>query len=273
MIRNNSGRLSRESLVALVASTVAVALGLYWYVWSSRFVTTDNAYVETDLSPVTSRMMGYVREVFVTESSEVKKGDHLLKLDDVDVRLELGFKQAKLKKAETDTSRAEKLASQRAVSAADLELAQATLAGIRADLEGSQLKLQFTDVVSPIDGVVAKRSAQPGQFVQPGQTLFVVVPKDRMWIIANYKENQIRLIKAGQKVEMHVDAYPGEVWTGKVDYVFPSSVASLSLMKPENSTGNFTKVVQRFPVRIVVEAKPDFPLSIGMSVEPTVIVK
>lgn len=250
-----------------------VGMCTYWYIQSISYVTTDNAYVETDLSPVNTRMMGFIREVFVRENQEVKKGEALIKLDDVDTKLELGYKEAKLKKAQADFERAKHLQAQRALSESDFEMAQATLAGMTADVEGSLLKLKFTDVVAPIDGVVAKRSAQPGQFVQPGQTLLLVVPTDRSWIRANFKENQIRHIKVGQPVHLTVDAYPGEVWEGEVEYIYPSSVASMSIMPPENVTGNFTKVVQRFPVKISFKQKKDRPLLPGMSVEPSVRIR
>jgi membrane fusion protein (multidrug efflux system) len=177
-----------------------------------------------------------------------------------------------LKKAEADGGRATRLQKEHALSDSDYELAEATLAGIKAEVDGSLLKLQFTNVLAATDGIVAKRSAQPGQFVQPGQSLFVIVPTDRVWIRANFKESNIRLIKPGQEVEIEVDAYPHETWKGKVDFVYPSSVASLSLIPPENATGNFTKVVQRFPVHISFEQKPDLPLRPGMSVEVTIVV-
>ena len=266
-------RSPRAWLVFGVSLVCVASLLIYWYIWSSRFVSTDSAYVETDLSPVNSRIMGYVREVLVSENEEVKKGQSLLKLDDSDVKIEAGFKEAKFKKASADAKRAEILGKQHAVSDSDLELAQATLTGMKADMDGSYLKMKFTDVTSPIDGIVAKKSAQTGQFVQPGQTLFVIVPTDHSWIKANFKESQIRLIHAGQEVEIHVDAFPGETWIGKVDAIFPSSVASLSLLPPENSTGNFTKVVQRFPVKISFQQKTDKKLLPGMSVEPVVLVK
>lgn len=255
------------------ALLIVIGLLFYWYIWSSRFVSTDSAYVETDLSPVNSRIMGSVREVLVAENEGVKKGQPLLKLDDSDVKIEAGFKEAKFKKASADAKRAEILGKQHALSDSDLELAEATLTGVKADMDGSHLKLKFTEVVSPIEGVVAKRSAQTGQFVQPGQTLFVIVPTDHAWIKANFKESQIRLIHVGQRVEIHVDAFPGETWNGKVESIFPSSVASLSLLPPENSTGNFTKVVQRFPVKISFQQKTENKLLPGMSVEPVVIVK
>ncbi len=256
-----------------LSGVLVVGILLYWYIWNSKFVSTDSAYVETDLSPVNSRIMGYVREVMVSENQEVKRGQSLLKLDDSDVKIEAGFKEAKFKKASADAKRAQILGKEHAVSDSDLEMAEATLTGVKADLDGSHLKMKFTEVISPIDGIVAKRSAQTGQFVQPGQTLFVIVPSENAWIKANFKESQVRLLKVGQEVVIHVDAYPGETWKGKIDAIFPSSVASLSLLPPENSTGNFTKVVQRFAVKISFEQKKDLRLLPGMSVEPVVLVK
>lgn len=254
--------------VALAAATGVV---FYWYVLAGKTVTTENAYVETDILPVNARMMGYVREVFVVENQSVKKGDPLIKLDDSDTKIELSFKTAKLKKAEADFKRATTMWKNKGISDADYELAEATVIGHRADYEGSRLKLSFTEIASPIDGVIAKRSAQPGEFVQPGQSLMMVVPSDHVWIRANYKESQVRLLKVGQPVEIEVDAYPGRKWHGKLDNVYPSTVASLSLLPPENTTGNFTKVVQRFAVRISILDDTEHLLKPGMSVVTKVI--
>ncbi len=215
-------------------------------------------------------MMGYVREVLVHENETVQKGQKLLKLDDADSKLELMFKQAKLKKTKADADRAARLKKQNAVSESDIEMAQAALVGVNAD-QGGLLKLKFTEVLSPVDGIVAKASTEPGQFVQPGQSLFVVVPLNQAWIKASFKESQIRHISTGQPLEIHVDAYPGETWKGKVEFIYPSSVASLSLIPPENTTGNFTKVVQRFPVKISFEQCPDLLLRPGMSVDVTIL--
>lgn len=258
---------------AVIVGIIAMFFVGYWYRLSTYRISTDNAFVETDLSPVNSRIMGFISEVLVDENQPVKKGDLLVKLDDVDSNLELSYKEAKFKKAESDLMRAEKLAKQKAISPADLEMAQAMLVGNRADMEGTKLKLKFTQVLAPIDGIVAKRSAQPGQFVQPGQSLLVIVPTDHAWIRANYKESQIRHIRKGDKVKIEVDAYPDDEWMGVVEYIYPSTVASLSLMPPENTTGNFTKVVQRFPVKISFTQKPDKLLKPGMSVLPTVYVQ
>lgn len=257
---------------ATIVGTTICALGLsvYWFYWNAHHVSTENAYVETDLSPVNSRMMGFVREILVAEHDVVKKGQKMLKFDDVDSKLELSFKRAKLEKVKADAMRAEKMHQQHAISDADYELAQATLTGATAEVEASELKLKFTEILAPVDGIVAKRTAQVGQFVQPGQSLFVIVPHDDVWIRAAFKETQIRHIKPQQKVEIMVDAYPGEVWEGEVEYLYPSSVASMSLLPPENATGNFTKVVQRFPIHVIFKQKEGKPLLPGMSTEVVV---
>ena len=250
----------------VISVSIAVGLALYWFVWSAQYVSTENAYVETDLSPVNSRMMGFVREIYANENDVVKKGQKILKFDDSDTNLELTFKKA-------DAARAEVLHAQHALSESDFELAQATLTGINAEVDGGLLKLKFTEIVAPVDGVVAKRAAQVGQFVQPGQSLFVIVPTGVAWIKANFKETQIRSIHAGQKVEITADAYPEETWAGVVDFIYPSSVASLSLLPPENATGNFTKVVQRFPIHVSFTQKEGKPLKPGMSVGVSVRVE
>jgi membrane fusion protein, multidrug efflux system len=257
---------------ATVATSVFLALVVlvYWYWIASKRITTENAYIDAEILPVNSRMMGYVKEVYVKENQQVKKGQLLLKLDDSDTKIELSFKTAKLKKAEADFKRAAVMWKNKGISDSDYELAEATVIGHRADYEGSKLKLSFTEIVAPIDGIIAKRSAQPGEFVQPGQSLFVVVPLDELWIRANFKESQIRFLKIGQRVEVEVDAYPDHAWHGKVESIYPSTVASLSLLPPENTTGNFTKVVQRFAVKISLEQDKEKMLRPGMSVVPKV---
>jgi membrane fusion protein (multidrug efflux system) len=267
-------QIGNKTRTALLSSMLICA-GLYgyWFWFSTLIIATDDAYIETDFRPVNSRMMGFVKDVFVEENTSVKKGQKLLKLDDVDSLIELNFKRAKLKKAQSDFSRAERLREERAISASDFEMAQAAMTGVTAEVEGGELKLKFTEVTAPYDGIIAKQSAQPGQFVQPGQSLFVIVPNDHSWIKANFKESEVRLIHPGQKVEFTADAYPDENWVGKVESVYPSSVASTSLIPPENATGNFTHYVPRFAVRISFVQKPNSYLRAGMTVNPTIPVR
>lgn len=151
--------------------------------------------------------------------------------------------------------------------------ADATVQQREAALEQAQLNLQYTKIIAPVDGVVSK-NVEVGMNVQPGQQLFSIVPLADVWVTANYKETQLKYMRPGQPVEIKVHAND-RTYKGKVDSIAGSSGARTSLLPPENATGNYVKVVQRIPVKIVLdpgENKDDY-LRLGMSVEPTVKVK
>ena len=141
----------------------------------------------------------------------------------------------------------------------------------QASLNRAQLDLRRTIVVAPVSGMIAKKNVDPGKYVQPGQPLLAIV-KGETWVIANFKETQITKMAVGQPVEVKVDAYPRLIFKGHVDSLQPGTGSVFSLLPPENATGNFMKVVQRVPVKIVMESKPDRnnPLWPGLSVIPTV---
>lgn len=143
------------------------------------------------------------------------------------------------------------------------------------DLEQAELNLSYTVLRSPISGYVNRRSVNPGNQVQAGQMLMALRPLRQVWIDANFKENQLDKLRIGQPVNLYVDAYPGRVIHGRVAGFSPGTGASLSMLPPENATGNFVKVVQRLPVRIELTEPPpeDAPLFVGLSVVPEVNVK
>jgi membrane fusion protein (multidrug efflux system) len=130
--------------------------------------------------------------------------------------------------------------------AADIEAAKATLAAAR-------LKLGYTKIVAPFDGVVGERQVQPGDYVNIGSSLINVVPLPDVYVIANYKETQLTRVKPGQPVDMTVDSFPNERLHGRVERIAPASGSQFALLPPDNATGNFTKVVQRVPVRIALD--------------------
>ncbi len=153
--------------------------------------------------------------------------------------------------------------------------AQGKLAKVQeaqAMLQAAELSLSYTDIVSPVDGVVTHKQVEPGQIVQQGQGLLVVVPLQDVWVTANFKETQLRKMKAGQKAEVHVDTY-GKTFPGHVDSIAGATGAVLSLLPPENATGNYVKVVQRIPVKIALDPIPPDQaiLRPGMNVDATVI--
>jgi membrane fusion protein (multidrug efflux system) len=134
------------------------------------------------------------------------------------------------------------------------------------------LNLEYTTVKAPVDGVLARKSVNPGQVIQAGQPLFAVVQVSDVWITANFKETQLADMKVGQRAVVEVDAYGGRDFAGHVDSIAAATGARFSLLPPENATGNYVKVVQRIPVKIVLDKgdDADFALRPGMSVTPTV---
>jgi len=135
-------------------------------------------------------------------------------------------------------------------------------------LEEAKLALSYTELRAPTDGIVAKRTAQVGQAVQPGQPLMMLVPLDKVFIEANYKESQLAYVRVGQSATVEADLYPGEIYKGTVQSLAPGSGAAFALLPPENASGNWVKVVQRVPVRIALEKTDhaDLPLRVGTSV-------
>ncbi len=141
----------------------------------------------------------------------------------------------------------------------------------QAALDQAEINLSFTSVVAPQDGWITKRNVELGNFVQPGQQILAIVSPE-IWITANFKETQLDRMRPGQKVVIHVDAYPGRALTGHVDSIQKGSGSKFTAFPPENATGNFVKIVQRVPVKIDIDSglDPKLPLPLGISVEPTV---
>ncbi len=165
-------------------------------------------------------------------------------------------------------------AAQQAVTAARYKQAQATVQQRQADLSQAKLNIQYTFLKAPVDGVVSRKSAEPGMQLTAGQQVMALIPLDDIWITANFKETQLKQMRVGQKVEVEVDTYgSSHIYRAHVDSISAASGAKFSLLPPENATGNFVKVVQRVPVKIVLEPgeNREHLLLPGMSVNPTVL--
>ena len=141
---------------------------------------------------------------------------------------------------------------QQATSEAQVKTAQAAVEQAKADLQAAQQQLAYTKIFAPVSGRVTRKSVQPGQFVDAGRVLLSVVDPN-VWVTANFKETQITRMHAGQSVDIRVDAYPGRTFEGRIESIQAGTGARFSLMPPENATGNFVKVVQRVPVKIVFD--------------------
>jgi membrane fusion protein (multidrug efflux system) len=155
---------------------------------------------------------------------------------------------------------------------AEIVQANAALAHAEAVQHQAELNLGYTTITAPIDGVAGNRTLRVGQYVQTGTQLMSVVPVDRAYVVANYKETQLTGVHEGQAVDIAVDMFPGQVVHGHVDSIAPASGQEFALLPPDNATGNFTKVVQRIPVRIALDAKENSHIELrpGMSVIPTI---
>ena len=173
--------------------------------------------------------------------------------------------QAQVRAAETAPQQVVVTRTQAGAAAANVQTAQ-------ANISQAKLNLEYCTIRAAVDGVVTRKTVEPGQTVQPGQALMALVPLDDIWVIANFKENQLHNMRVGQPATIHVDTYDRD-YHGRVNSIAAASAAMTSLLPPENATGNFVKVVQRIPVKITFDKgqDPDHLLRPGMSVEPTVI--
>jgi membrane fusion protein (multidrug efflux system) len=328
----------------LVAVGVLVLITTRWSRWEadSRRQTTDDAYLQADLTPIAAKVSGYVRSMPVQDYERVRAGQLIAQIVDDDYRAtvqqltasvaaaaaqiealkaqkelqganvqaakanvasvaanleqnsrDLARQQVLFKTGSSSTEAAEKLQTlkaqlaaqfaqsraqasaaerQLAVLAAQEEQARATLAAQQANLELAKINLGYTQIVAPQDGVIGQRQVKPGQWVGVGGQVTSLTPLPNVWVIANYKETQLTHMAVGDRAEVSVDTFPGRVLRGHVLAFAPGAGSQFALLPPDNATGNFTKVVQRVAVKIVIDNADGLAdqLRPGMSVVATV---
>jgi membrane fusion protein (multidrug efflux system) len=261
-------------ILAMGLPLAAVAAFEGYRMWSTE--ETDDAFVTTRVHAVGARVAGNVIEVLVQENQRVKKGDLLARLDPRDYEAQVKAAEASYARAHRDLSRWAGAGSLQMSDRLVKNSEDASALTSEATLEQAKLRLEYTSIVAPEDGTIGARSVETGEGVQPGQALFSLV-ENTPWIVANFKEGQTAHIKAGQEVDIDIDAVAGYSFKGKVDSLAPGSGATFALLPPDNATGNFTKVVQRIPVKIVFEPESlknyGRPLAAGMSSNVTVRVR
>jgi membrane fusion protein (multidrug efflux system) len=289
------------SLLALTVTAAGTGYSVYWKEVGSRYVKTDNAYTAAEVALVTAEIDGPVAQVNVVDSEQVKRGDVLVVIDDTDTRLALRQAEADLARARAqvtaatadaersgiDLKRREALIESGSVSGDELTRVKYGASDARAALDGARaavvlaqarvdkakVDLGRTVIRSPIDGVIARRQVQLGQRVQPSTPLLSVVPVSEMYVDANFKEVQLKMVRPGQKVELVSDLYGHKVaFHGVVEGFSGGTGAAFALIPAQNATGNWIKVVQRLPVRI--RLNPDelatHPLRVGLSMDAKV---
>lgn len=192
-------------------------------------------------------------------------------------QLKVAEKQVEVAQAQLATAKQQSVASSTQASgvSTQVQVAELLIKQRQAELDMAQLQLSYAYILAPFDGYISKKNVQVGQLLSPGQTICSVVDETTLWVVANFKETQIADMHTGQKVEVKVDAYPKEKFEGKVESIQAATGSTFSLLPADNATGNFVKVVQRIPVKIVLE-KTKFDnaqLRAGMNVTVAVKVK
>jgi len=274
--------------VGIVVGAIALIVGVTLYLHFSHFESTDDAFIDAHIIPISPKVAGQILTVHVNDNQTVAAGDALLEIDPRDYeaksteqRGKVAAAEAEARRASADARRYEEIFKQDEISRQQLDNAEATATAAQAQLERergalqqAELNLSYTKLVAPEAGRITKKSAEPGSYVQVGQTLMAIVP-DRVWVTANFKETQLTYMHPGQKVTIKVDAFPGRAFEGHVDSIQSGTGERFSVLPPENATGNYVKVVQRIPVKILIDTAPDpsFQLAPGMSVVPSVRVK
>ena len=211
--------------------------------------TTDNAYVTGHIHYIAPQVTGVVQKVAVENNDRVKAGDLLVQIDPEPFEAQLADAAAKNERAQGDYAREVELAKTRVVSMQDFAHAKNDADSAAAQLRTAQLNRKYTAVLSPVDGVIGGRSVEVGNTVMPAINMLAIV-EGHPWVDANFKETQVAHIHPGQKASLTIDAIPGKTFTGKVASIAPASGRQFALLPADNATGNFTKIVQRLPVRI-----------------------
>jgi membrane fusion protein (multidrug efflux system) len=335
-MEDSTKKTGKRKRLLIIGSILGLALiiGVFFYIRSKGFETTDNAQIDADIIPIRTSVSGYVKEVRFTDNTMVKKGDTLLLINDDEfqarvLQAEAALENAKanliavknnadagdlnasaaflssettaqnidvartrLNKIKEDYKRIKNMYASKAATKAELDAIEAELAvaesqfkaatnqykassaqsaGVKsqatgqksmialaealvkqrsAELSLAKTQLGYTVVKAPCDGLVSKRSVDQGQFVTVGTPVCSAIDNTTLWVTANFKETQIEHIKMNQSVAVNIDAYPSLSITGKVDSYIGATGAKFSLLPPDNSTGNFVKIVQRVPIKI-----------------------
>ncbi len=288
----------------IVPILLLLVLGLFWYNRHRHYVYTNDAFIDGYQISISSDVEARLITLFVDEGDYVNKGQLLCQLDesifltrkkDAETNVALLREQVALQRIKMEKMRDiyivarqefeseiisfidfDKIEKNFRYAEMQFKVAEANLTNGIAKLGVIEEILRHTKVFAPRDGAIAKRWVVGGDVVQIGQPLFSLTDVDHIWVTANLEETKVQRLRSGDPVEIHVDAYPGRTFKGSVFMVRASAAGQFSLIPPDNATGNFTKVVQRLPVKIWLEIpKTEDPLYLypGMSVEVDIKVR
>lgn len=256
--------MDRKKLFLMIGGFIAVVFVGYFTYQHFTYVSTDNAQVEAHSVILAAKVGGFIKSVNVKEGDQVKAGDVLVEIDPRDyqnaltrIQGEQASVQARSRDNERNFERLRSLYSKGVVSQQQFDAASASYYEVKAKFDANsaqvaqaKLDLENTKIVAPKDGFIAKKSAEVGQLASPGVALIGFVSNDERWITANFKETEIEDVKVGANVLVDIDALSSKSFKGKVAAISAATGATFTLLPPDNATGNFTKVVQRVPVKI-----------------------
>ena len=295
-------RRKRVIIPLSIAIAIILGAGWLWYVQRYSFISTDDAFIEADRATISSRIPGRISALHIDEGDTVRKGDTLVILDDADLHAQLQKAEASLKyitrdveiqsinrdKAMDDYNRTEKqyqshivsleqylhAQSARKLAEAQSDMAEARISTAKADLAIVKTQLANTVIIAPFSGVIAKRWALSGDVVSAGQAIFSMFNNNHVWVTTNFEETKLRFIRPGARSSITVDAFPGIVLEGRVESIDRSTAAQFSMIPASNASGNFTKITQRVPVKIAVNAASgQIALLPGLSATVRVFIK
>jgi len=272
-------RRKRFFIPVLLLLVIAIVVVFYWYEFLRGYVATDDAVIDSDAVTISSKILGRLTTLRADEGDSVMAGDLLVQMDDSDLKAQEAQAQAALDYVQQNVQVAkialdqarddfyrdsvqfennvitrqqfdhagkalEMARAQQAVAFSHVKASQAQLAVI-------QTQLKNTRIIASTSGVVARKWVVPGDIVQPGQPIFTLFDLNDVWITANFEETKLASIHPGDSVEISVDAFPGRNLMGTVELIGAAAGSQFSLIPPNNASGNFTKVTQRVPVKIV----------------------
>lgn len=256
---------TRVKLFAAVVLALIVLGFVFWWFFFRSYVSTNDARVTTNIlriAPV--GVGGVIEKVFVEEGDFVKAGQALAEIDHRVPQAQLEKAKARLQLTKLELERVKNLVSDKFSPKRDLDNAQTNYDIAAAELKLTEVNLQNTFLNSPIDGVVIQKLAQPGNILEPGQVAIEISDADHAWISANIEETSVGRVKVGQPVTVTIDE--GGSLTGKVSEILNATASQFSLLPSENAAGNYTKVVQRIPIKVALDPHPGRILRAGQSV-------
>ena len=265
------GRTLIIRLVLGVVVIIGLIVGISALIHSWYYESTDDAFIEGHVITVGTKLSNTVKDVLIDDNYAVKKGELLVQIDPRDYEVQLREAQATYDTALANYNRDLAMAGSQAISKQDLDTTRSASEVAAAQLDQAKLNLEYTRITAPVDGRITRKGVEPGDYIQTGQTLFSIVPNE-IWVTANFKETQLTYMLPGQPATIRIDAFPGKVFKGHVDSLQSGTGARFSLLPAENATGNYVKVVQRVPVKILFDEPPDAQAAFapGLSVVPEV---